>query len=63
MCHPRFVAVDSFVLAPCPVDMGVLEEEDVVMLLPVVSRMVSSRPMSDAVIACEAEHEDSPFYL
>ena len=63
MCHPRFVAVGSFVPALCPVDVGVLEEEDVVMTLPVVSGMVSSYPMSDAVIACGAEHEDSPFCL
>ena len=40
-----------------------LEEEDMVMLLPMVSGMVSSRPMSEAVIACGAEHENSPFFF
>ena len=40
-----------------------LEEKDVVMLLMMVSGMVSSHSMSDAVIACGPEHEDSPFCL
>ena len=60
-CHPRFVVVGSFVPLLCPVDVGVLEEEDMVMLLPVVLGMVSSRPMGDVVIACGAKHKDSPF--
>ena len=48
------MVMGSFIPALCLVDVGVLEEEDVAMLLPVVSRMVSARPMSDAVIACRA---------
>ena len=44
-------------------DVGVPVEEDVEMLLPVVSGMVSSHSMSNAMIACGAEHEDSPFCL
>ena len=60
---PPVVAMGSFVPVPCPVDVGVLEEEDEVMTLPVVLGMVSSHPMSNAVIACRAEHEDSPFCL
>ena len=43
--------------------MAMLEEEDVVMLLPVDSGTVSFRLMSDMVIAYKAEHEDSPFCL
>ena len=43
-------------------DMGVLEG-DVVMSLPEVSGIISSSLMSDAVNACGAEHEDSPFCL
>ena len=57
------MVVGSFVPTLCLVDVGVLEEEVVVMTLPVVSGTVSSYPISDAVIACRAEHEDSPFYL
>ena len=52
-----------FIPALCPMNVGVLEEEGVAMLLSVVSGMVSSRPMSDAVIAWGVEHEDSPFCL
>ena len=63
MCHPRFVAVASFVPVPCPMDMGMLEEGDVVMSLSEVSRMVSSSQMSDVETAYGAEHEDSPFCL
>ena len=62
---PRFTVVGSFVPVRClvGVGMGVLEEEDMVTLLPVVSGTVSSRQMSEVVSACEAEHEDSPFCL
>ena len=42
---------------------AVLKEEDVVMLLPVGSRMVTSRLISDVEIAYGAEYEDSPFWL
>ena len=40
-----------------------VEEEDVVMPLPVVLGMVTSHLMSDVEFACGAEHEDSPFWL
>ena len=62
---PLFAVAGSFVPVLCLVGMGVamLEEEDVVMLLQMGSRTVSSRLMSDVVIACKAEHEDSPFWL
>ena len=45
--------------------MGVaeLEEEGVVMPLPVVLGTVTSHLMSDVEFACGAEHEDSPFWL
>ena len=39
------------------------EEEDVVMLLPVVSETVFSRQMSEVVSAYEAEHEDNPLLV
>ena len=55
------MAVGSFISVLCLVGVTVLEEEDVVMLLPVGSGMVSSHLMSDAVIICGAEHNDSPF--
>ena len=45
-----------------PADVSMLEEEDVVMLLPVGSGMDSFRPMGDVVITCEAK-QDSPFCL
>ena len=63
MYHPQFVVVGSFVPVPCPMDVGVLKEGDVVMSLLEVLGMVSSCQMSDAVIACGAEHEDSPFLV
>ena len=63
MHHPQFVVAGSFVPVLCLVGLAGLKEEDVVMLLPVVSGMVSSRLMSDVVIACEVEHKDSPFWL
>ena len=47
----------------CIVDVAELEEEDVVMLLPVVLGMVTSHLMSDVEFACGAEHKDSPFCL
>ena len=53
----------SFVPALCPVDVGMPEEEDVVMMLPVVLGMVTSRLMVDLDSACGAEYEDSPFWL
>ena len=45
--------------------MGVaeLEEEDVVMLLPGDSGMVTSHLMCNVEFACGAEYEDSPFWL
>ena len=52
-----------FVPALCPIDMGVLEEKDVAMLLPMVLGIVSSHPTGDVVITYGAEHEDSPFCL
>ena len=51
----------SFVPVLCLLRMAVLKDEDVVMLLPVGSGTVTSRLMSDVVIACRAEHEDSLF--
>ena len=45
------------------VGVGVPEEEDVVMLLFVISGTVSSRQMSEVVSACKTEHEDSSFWL
>ena len=48
--HPRFVVV------------GVLEEEDVAMTLPVASGMVTSCSTVDLVRACGTEHEDSPLW-
>ena len=44
-------------------DVGMLEEEDMAMTLPVVSRMVTSRLTVDLDSSCEAEHEDSPFLV
>ena len=55
------MVVGSFVPVLCLVGMAVLKEEDVVMLLLVDSGTVSSHLMSDVVIACRAEQEDSPF--
>ena len=55
------MVVGSFVPASCHVDVGVLEEEDKVMTLLVVSRMVTSRSMVDLDSAYGAEHEDTPF--
>ena len=49
-CHPWFVVVGSFVPTLYPMDVGMLEEEDVAMLLLMVSIMVSSRPMGGVVI-------------
>ena len=60
---PLFVVVGSFVPAPCPMDVSVLEEEDVAMTLPVVSEMVTSRSTVDLDSAYGVEHEDSPFLL
>ena len=53
----------SFVPVLCLVGVAVLEEEDVVMLLPMGSGTVTSCLMSDVEIACGAEYEDSPFWL
>ena len=44
-----------------PVDEDVLEEGDVVMVLPMDMRTVSSRLMRDVMFASEAEHDDSLF--
>ena len=63
MYHPRSMVVGSFVPAPCSVDMGVLEEEDVAMTLPMVLGTVTSRSIVDLDSTCGAEHEDSPFWL
>ena len=60
---PRFVVVGSFIPTPCPVDVGVLEEKDVVISHLGVLGMVSSHHMSDAMIVCRVEHEDSPFFV
>ena len=38
-------------------------EEDVAMMLPMVSGIVTSRSMVDLDSACRAEHKDSPFWL
>ena len=57
------MAVGSFVPMQYLVGVVMLEEEDVVMLLPVDSGTVTSHLMSDVVTTCGAEHEDSPFYL
>ena len=46
-----------------PMDVGVTEEEDVVMMLSVVSGIVTSHLMVDDDSASGAEHEDSPFLL
>ena len=43
------------------VGVAVLKEEDMVILLPVGSRMVISRLMSDVEIACGAKHRDTLF--
>ena len=63
MLHPTFAVTVSFVPVLCFVGMAMLEEKDVVKLLLVDSGTVSSRLMSDVVIACGAEHGDSPFCL
>ena len=42
----------------CPIDVGMLKEEDVTMTLSVVSGMVTSRSMVDLDSACGAKHED-----
>ena len=55
------MVASSFVPVLCLVGVAVLEEEDVVMLLPVDSGMISSWLMSDVVTACGVEHEDNPF--
>ena len=53
----------SFAPVLCLMGVVMLEEEDVVILLPVGSGMVTSHLMSDVEIACGAEHEDSLFLL
>ena len=63
MYHPQFVVAGSFIPMLCPVDVGVLKEEVMVMLLPVDSRMVSSCPTVDLDSTCGAEYEVSPFWL
>ena len=55
------MVVGSFVPTLCPVDVCVLEEEDVAMMLPVVLGMSTSRLMVDLDSACGAEHENSTF--
>ena len=55
--------LDSSVLALYPVEEDMLEEGDVVMFLPADMGTVSFRLMRDAMIACGAEHEDSPFFI
>ena len=57
------MVVGSFIPVLCPVDVGMLEEEDVVMILLVVSEMVTSRSMVDLDSACGAKHKDRPFWL
>ena len=63
MLHPQFAVAGSFVTVLCLVGVAMLEEDDMVMLLLVGSRIVTSCLMSDVVIVCGAEHEDSPFCL
>ena len=55
--------VDSSVPTLYPVDEDVLEEGDVVMFLQVDMGTVFFRLICDAMIACGAEHEDSPFLV
>ena len=60
---PQFVVMGSFAPVLCLVGVADLEEEDVVMLLPVVLGTVTSHLMNDVEFACRAEHEDSSFWL
>ena len=60
---PLIRVAGSFIRTLCLMDVALLEEDDVVMLLPMDSGTVTSRLMSDVLIACGAEHEDSPFCL
>ena len=53
----------SFAPVLCLMGVAELEEEDMVMPLPVVLRTVTSHLMSDVEFACGAEHEDRPFWL
>ena len=53
----------SFALVLCFVGVTELEEEDVLMLLPVVLGTVTSHLMNDVEFACRAEHDDSPFWM
>ena len=53
----------SFIPVLCLMGVAMLEEENIVMLLPMDSGTVSSHLMSDEVTACGAEHEDSPFHF
>ena len=57
------MVVGSFVLVLWLMGMAVLEEEDVVMFLPVDLGTATSRLMSDVLIACGAEYGDNPFCL
>ena len=61
--HPQFMVAGSFALVLCLVGVVELEDEDVVMLLPVVLGTVNSHQMNDVEFTCEAEHKDSPFRL
>ena len=53
----------SFQLVLYLVGVAELEEEDVVMLLPMVLGTITSHLMSDVEFACRAEHEDTSFWL
>ena len=56
------MVVDSSAPVLYPMDVGVVKEEDVVML-SVVLGMVTSRSMVDEDSACRAEHEGNLFWL
>ena len=53
--------MDSYALTPCPAGVGVLEEEDVGMMHPVVSGTDTFCSMVDLDSACGADHKDNPF--
>ena len=61
--YPQFVIMGLSAPMLCLVGVAKLEEEDVVMPLPVVLGTVTSHLMSDVEFACGAEHDDSPFWL
>ena len=60
---PGFVVKDSSAPVLYPMDVGMAEEEDMVMMLPVVLGVVTPLSMVDKDSACGAKHEDNPFWL